>query len=156
MMSAADVPTDHRAPARIDIPVIGVTADVEALLRNGDGSLDTPDVAERAGWYAEGIAPGELGPAVVVGHRDLGGEPAVFDRLADLAPGDQVMVTGRDGGATRFVVEAVAEVAKAEFPTRQVYGLDTRPLLRLITCSGSFDDVANSYQNNLIVTATAV
>jgi hypothetical protein len=65
-------------------------------------------------------------------------------------------VTERDGTAHRFEVMALEQVAKSAFPTGEVYGPSTQPLLRLITCTGSFDFGAGSYRDNLVVTARAV
>jgi sortase (surface protein transpeptidase) len=58
-----------------------------------------------AGWYAPGPRPGDLGSAVIFGHVDSDRGPAVFYRLRELRPGDQLTVTGADGSSVRFVVQ---------------------------------------------------
>lgn len=55
---------------RIDIPTIALSAEVEPLHRAVDGTLSTPSDWNDAGWYAEGVVPGQRGPAVIVGHVD--------------------------------------------------------------------------------------
>lgn len=145
------------APARIDIAKIGVSSDLESLVRRPDGAISTPGDWNRAGWYAEGVTPGQRGSAVIVGHRDSAAAgPAVFYRLGELTAGDEIAVTDRDGLVRRFVVVTSTPVSKAAFPSAEVYAPSSRPLLRLITCTGTFDAASGSYVDNLVVTARAV
>ena len=50
-----------------------------------------------------------------------------------------------------FTVSAVRTVAKADFPTEDVYGDVDRPELRLITCGGP--RTGDGYLDNVIVFA---
>jgi hypothetical protein len=148
---------EQSVPAHIDIADIGVSADVESLSLNGDGTLATPQNWNDAGWYSEGAAPGDPGPAIVVGHRDSAAAgPAVFYRLGELSPGALVTITESDGNTYNFAVESLKQVAKSDFPTGEVYGPSEHRLLRLITCTGGFDYTTRSYVDNLVVTARAV
>ncbi|WP_436500050.1 class F sortase [Actinokineospora sp. HUAS TT18] len=142
-------------PARIDIPRIGATSTLTELGLNPDRTVEVPPLDQRmqAGWYRNGPAPGEIGPAVVLGHVDGHGKPGIFFRLRELRPGDKVLVTREDGRALTFVIERVRQVPKADFPTDEVYGDTTRPELRLITCGGTFDHAAKSYRDNTIIYA---
>jgi sortase (surface protein transpeptidase) len=143
-------------PVRIVIPSIAVSADVEALHRAPNGTLDVPPDWDVAGWYGDGVVPGQRGPAVIVGHVDSARDgPAVFYRLPELRRGDQVTVETSDGQNHRFVVDTTHAFAKASFPTELVYGPTPLAELRLITCTGSFDRAARSYTHNLVVTAYA-
>jgi sortase (surface protein transpeptidase) len=154
---AISPPDSGGLPARIDIADIGLSAAVESLVRTEEGTLATPQNWNDAGWYAEGVAPGEPGPAVIVGHRDSAADgAAVFYRLGELTPGADVTITERDGSTTHFIVQSLQQVAKADFPTDEVYGPSAHRLLRLITCTGDFDFDAGSYLDNLVVTARAV
>ncbi|WP_054046091.1 class F sortase [Alloactinosynnema sp. L-07] len=149
--------TDRVAePASIEIPKIGAVSTVVSLGLNPDETVQVPPVEQpmQAGWYQHGPRPGEIGPAVVLGHVDGGGKPGIFHRLRELAPGDEVVVTRQDGGVAVFVVRLVERVAKTEFPTEKVYGETDAAELRLITCGGSFDPAAKSYRDNVIVYAT--
>jgi hypothetical protein len=149
--------TERSVPTEIDIADIGVRADVESLVRNPDGTLATPQNWNDAGWYSQGVTPGDPGPAVVVGHRDSAAEgPAVFWRLGELTPGELVTVTESDGNTNTFTVQSLERVAKSDFPTDEVYGPSAHRLLRLITCTGDFDYDARSYVDNLVVTAREV
>jgi Sortase domain len=80
----------------------------------------------------------------------------VFYRLGDLRPRDPVRVRRADGAWLRFQVTATARYPKDRFPTAAVFGPVTGPVLRLITCTGSFDRSSGHYRDNLVVTARPV
>jgi sortase (surface protein transpeptidase) len=107
-----------------------------------------------AGWYALGPRPGDPGSAVILGHVDSTTGPAVFYRLRELRPGDEIVITRVDGSRVRFVVERIATYPKQRFPTDEVYYPTLKPTLRLVTCGGSFDFSTGHYRANVIVFAT--
>ncbi len=150
--------TDRPAPApsSVTIPSIGVQSRLIKLGLNADRSLQVPRSYSLAGWYTNGAAPGELGPAVIVGHYDSVDGPAVFYRLKDLEPGQTVQVRRTDGSTAMFAVERVKRFGKDDFPTDEVYGSVGRPELRLITCGGSFDYRTRHYRDNVVVFAHLV
>ncbi len=141
------------APVAITIPSIGVHSVLQALGLDKDGSLESPSKWQVAGWYADGIRPGDPGPAVIAGHVDSVNGPAVFYRLKHLKPGQTATVTQRNGHRLTFTVDTVSQYPKNRFPTAAVYGPTSIPVLRLITCTGDFDRAAHSYVDNLVVTA---
>jgi hypothetical protein len=143
------------APVSLRIPSIGVRTDgLVELQLDGSGKLEAPRSFHRAGWYAGGPAPGELGPSVIAGHVDSHAGPAVFYRLGSLEKGATVEVKREDGSTAHFVVDAVARYSKAEFPTAVVYGNTTdRAELRLITCGGAFDSSIGHYVDNIVAFA---
>jgi LPXTG-site transpeptidase (sortase) family protein len=128
-----------------------VDSPLEPLHLDAHGALSTPSFPH-AGWYADGPAPGDVGPAVLAGHVDSKSGPAVFYRLGDLRPGDIVRVQ-RSGRWLTFKVVDVRRYPKDAFPTADVYGPTPDPQLRLITCSGEFDDARHSYRDNTVVYA---
>ncbi len=138
---------------RIRIPTIGVEAPVIGLGLTDDERLEVPARADEAGWWSGGEFPGRKGPAVIAGHVDSSTGPAVFFRLRELGPGDVVEVTPRGRRTVRFVVDRLKDVPKDGFPTREVYGPTPGSTLRLVTCTGSFDESSGSYRDNLIVFA---
>jgi hypothetical protein len=140
-------------PRHIDIPAIGVSAGVIRLGLEPDGSMQTPDDWGDTGWYEPGNEPGERGPAVITGHVDSTGGPAVFYRLRDLRRGNLIRVRRADGSAVRFRVEGLERWPKATFPTRRVFGRTPTSTLRLVTCGGSFDASSGHYRDNTIVYA---
>jgi sortase family protein len=143
-------------PRHISIPAIGASARIVPLRLEQDGTMETPDRWEDAGWYEPGREPGERGPAVITGHVDSTSGPAVFYRLRDLRRGDLVRVGRADGSVVRFRVEGLERWPKATFPTRRVFGRTHTSTLRLVTCSGAFDRASGHYVDNTIVYAARV
>jgi len=141
-------------PVHVMIPALEVSSDLEHLGVRPDGTLSPPTDFERAGWFSGGVEPGQPGPAVIAGHVDSRSGPAVFHALGDLARGDAIEVTRADGSTVAFRVTEVAEHPKTAFPTEAVYGPVAGPELRLITCSGPFDEGTGHYVDNLVVFAT--
>lgn len=139
-------------PIAVRIPAIGVVSELDRLGLDAQGAIEVPPW-NLAGWYADGPKPGQDGPAVILGHVDSPYGAAVFARLAELAPGDEVLVDRADGTTVRFAVERLERHPKDAFPTDAVYGNDLRPGLRLITCGGSFDRSTGHYRDNVIVFA---
>jgi len=140
-------------PVRLEIPAIGVSTPLLRLGLEPDGAMQVPTDFARAGWFAEGPAPGQEGPSVIAGHVDSKTGPAVFYRLRDLRPGDPVLVERADGSRLRFLVERSRSYPKTTFPTQEVFGPVPAAALRLITCGGEFDRARGSYRENLVVFA---
>ena len=143
------------APVRVRVPAIGVDSELLRLGTDPAGVLVPPDDPDRAGWFTGGAVPGDVGPAVVAGHVDWIEGPAVFVRLRELDPGDEVVVDREDGTAARFTVTGVGRYPKDDFPTEAVYGPTPRAELRLVTCGGDFDRSRGSYEDNVVVFARA-
>lgn len=139
--------------SRIRIPAIDVDAAVEPIQRDASGVLLPPKEWADAGWYQQGVLPGQIGPAVIAGHLDTTEEAAVFAMLPQLQPGDLVQITLSNGTETTFQVDRSLDVEKKTFPAEEVYGPTPDAQLRLITCNGPFDDVEGSYSNNYVVFA---
>ncbi len=158
--SAADPPLPQPAPRvrplSFAIPALDLAGPLGELRPAENGELLAPDDPGLAGWYAGGVVPGDVGPAVIGGHVDSRRGPGVFAALRSLEPGDTVSVTRSDGSSVRFAVTRVQEMPKAQFPTEAVYAPTPRPELRLVTCGGRFDRAARSYTDNVVVDAVAV
>jgi len=143
-------------PVRVQIPALGVTSKVMDLGLESNGSMEVPPGAYPVGWYENGPTPGTLGPAVLAGHVDWGGDTGAFYGLRELLPGDQVVVDRADGSVATFRVDRVEEHAKDDFPSDEVYGDIDHAGLRLITCGGTFDHHSGDYDDNVIVFASLV
>ncbi|MFB9896170.1 class F sortase [Planobispora takensis] len=154
--AVAAEPMRASKPVRLDIPAAGVKgAPIEAVGLNADQSIEVPSLErpELVGWYRHRPTPGEAGPAVLLGHVDAYGEPAVFSRVNRLKRGDTIKVGRADGKVATFTVDALERVDKDAFPTAKVYGATDSPELRLITCGGDFDSATGHYEDNVIVYA---
>ncbi|MDF9814490.1 class F sortase [Streptomyces sp. SPB162] len=152
--AAAAAPMTASKPVRVRIPAAGVdTGPVLELGLAADGTVEVPSVrqADRIGWYKGGVTPGELGPAVLIGHFDTVEGPAVLKDVAKVRAGDRITVDRADGSTAVFTVRTLEQVDKDAFPTAKVYGDTTRPELRLITCGG---DLRGGHRpDNIIVYA---
>ncbi|PZA23117.1 class F sortase [Modestobacter versicolor] len=141
-------------PVRVRIPALRVSSTVMDLGLERDGSMEVPPGAYPVGWYDGSPTPGELGPAVLAGHVDWGGEPGAFYGLRELLPGDEVVIDRADGTTATFRVDRVEEHDKDAFPSDDVYGDLPYAGLRLITCGGAFEDDSGDYEDNVIVFAS--
>ena len=149
-------PLPRSVPVSVRIPAIGVNARVIPLGLDASGGVAVPPLSTPflTSWYDRGSAPGQDGPAVLLGHVDAAGVgPAVFYKLGDLVTGDLVYVTRRDRQTAVFRVTAVALYPEQDFPAKQVYSFTPGPTLRLITCGGDFDAQTHHYLGRTIVFA---
>ncbi len=151
--STTAVGLPRSAPVRVRVPAIGVDSDLLDLGLRDNGTLEVPPDGFPAGWFTGAPTPGEIGPAIIVGHVDWNGEPGVFYDLRELSAGDEVTVTREDGSTLVFSVTEVAEFPKDDFPTERVYGNLDYAGLRLITCGGSFDSSTGHYEDNIVAFA---
>ncbi len=142
------------APVRLRIPSVSVDAPFVAPLGlETNGEVAVPDSDTEVGWYKHSPTPGEVGPAVILGHVDSKTGPAVFFYLGQLDEGDDIFVDRVDGTTAHFKVESLERPKQSEFPTERVYGNINYAGLRLITCSGIYLKGTQRYTNNLVVYA---
>ncbi len=73
-LSEGDLPS----PTGLSIPAIGLQASTVPLGRNPDGSAEVPTGTTYTGWYDLGPKPGDVGPAVIIGHVDSYTGPGCF------------------------------------------------------------------------------
>ena len=146
------------SPVSLTIPLIGVKTQLITLGLDSDGTMQVPPLpmAAVAGWYTGSPRPGAVGSAIIVGHIDSMGAPAVFYRLNELRPRDDVYVRRADGTTAEFRVTSVRTYLKDHFPTQTVYGPTPDAELRLITCGGVWDPATGHYLSNIVVYATEV
>ncbi|WIX80647.1 class F sortase [Amycolatopsis carbonis] len=145
-------------PTSVEIPKIGAKSSLITVLPNKEGQISVPSVKTpmQAAWYRLSPVPGEVGPAIVLGHVDGNHQPGIFYKLKDVNPGDEVDIERSDGKKLKFVVDHKDEVPKDTFPTQAVFGNTDKPQLRLITCGGVFDHAEHSYKDNIVVYANLV
>ncbi|WLQ37705.1 class F sortase [Streptomyces castrisilvae] len=150
-------PLAYAPVARVAIPAIQVDAPVIDVNLDPDGWIETPPPEDPnlAGWYQNGIAPGQLGTSVVVGHVDNKAGPAVFYGLGSMKKGDRVEIERSDDRVAVFEVYGVEVYAKNDFPGARVYGDTGQAELRVITCGGGYTK-ANGYDGNVVVFARLV
>ena len=135
-----------RPPSRMAIPSAGVDAAVEQI-----DFLDVPRDPRDVGWFRTGSAPGEPGTASFDGHLDWTTGPAVFWHLADVKPGDEIVISADDGRKQEWKVDLVESVPYTSTPPDWLYATQGPPRVSLITCSGSW--VGSVYADRLLVRA---
>ena len=116
--------------------------------------MQVPRTPQQAGWFHLGPSPGELGPAIILGHVDSWRGPGVFFTLETLVPGDLLDVTLADCVVVQFSVTSVQTYLKQSFPAARVYGPHCVSALQLVTCGGGFDSATGSYLSNVVVYST--
>jgi len=153
---SGNAPSDN-APTRIEIPSIGLDADVESVGILGGGLMGVPRSLADAGWLGTGVAPGSLGNAVITGHLDGSyGQPAAFWSLRRLRSGDAIMVTNALGVELHFVVVSVGRYDRVNIPLVRVFGPSHEAHLNLITCAGPYVRGDGGYLDRLVVYAQLV
>lgn len=109
-------------------------------------------------WWSIGVAPGQLGNAVIAGHVNKpDGSPSTFTRLNMLEPGDKIEVITQSGRALTFTVRQknapLVYVRKMNDPTMgRIFGPSLTPNLNLMTCWGEWD--GKEYNRRLVVYST--
>lgn len=150
---AVRTPDSVPEPVAISIPAIDVSGKLTKTGLNKDRTLAVPEFGDMS-WFDKGAAPGEPGPAAILGHVDSKTGPDVFYRLREMSAGDKITVTAKGGTKLVFVVDRVEQHAKKKFPTEKVWLPTAKPELRLITCGGEFNRNRDSYRDNIIVFAS--
>ncbi|HZD97884.1 MAG TPA: class F sortase, partial [Micromonosporaceae bacterium] len=149
-------PIARSTPTKISIPAINVSAPVAEVGLAPDGAIGVPPLSNNnlVGWYSGGPAPGQLGPAVIVGHVDGPSGKSVFYRLGQLKPGEKVHFDLANHHVALFTIYSVEYYPKGKFPGGRVYGDMSRPGLRLITCGGNYLGGSVGYADNIVVYAS--
>jgi LPXTG-site transpeptidase (sortase) family protein len=98
---AAEIPIRLIIPAiELDAPILPVQAEIVGIAGKSFQVWHTPD-EYAVGWHDTSATLGVVGNTVLSGHHNIQGE--VFKRLADLNPGDQVIVES-DKASHRYVI----------------------------------------------------
>jgi hypothetical protein len=140
-------------PVRIRIPAVGVDSGLSLLDRNPDGTIQLPPDLGQAGWYRRGVAPGDLGAAVIMGDVGSSPTPGVFSRLSGIRPGDAIRVQRDDGSELVFTVRRSLLYSPSAFPASEVYGVAAGAELRLITSGGTAASGSSPTPGDLVVFA---
>jgi sortase (surface protein transpeptidase) len=164
-ISADGIPSQPWQPSRLQIPAIHIDAPIIFVGKTASGVMNAP-VSKAVNspywtsvfWFDPGAAPGQSGNAVIAGHVDrVGGDPAIFWYLKDLAPGDTLSIVTLGGSTLHFVVNRLVSYP-ANAPGSQVINAVFGPIsghhLNLITCNGVW--TGHGYDQRLVVFTTQV
>lgn len=143
--------------ARLVIAKIGVNAPVDSVGLDSSGAMDVPRGWDDVGWFTGGSIPGQPGLALIDGHLDSTTGPAVFWHLAQLHPGDQIVVISDSGKRTTFRVNGSGSVPAGNSDwSAGVFQRSGPARLILVTCGGTWDRAAHQYRQRLVIDATVV
>lgn len=148
-------PMNRSVPVRLQIPAIGVDTSFVELGLTKRGFIEVTPNGFPAGWYTGAPTPGEIGPAIIVGHSNWDKRPGVFNSLGSLKINDRVTVERQDGSIATFRIIRVQLFLKSNFPTDVVYGDIDHAGLRLITCGG-YSEKTGRNEKNIVVFAELV
>lgn len=147
------------APVRVSYPRLGIAAPLAPTGLDAHGAVAVPALDRAAevdylNWSPH-LRPGR--PTVLISHvngRNLAGQviPGGFVNLAKAQRGDLITVDTAAGVEATYRVTSVATVKKATFPA-STYDPTPRPELVLITCGGTLNRAAHSFDSNVIVRA---
>lgn len=140
-------------PKKIRIPSINVDAAIEPVgVKGSNRQMETPENADNGGWYSLGVKPGQKGSAVIAGHLDkVDSSPAVFWKVSELQPGDQIISVDENGEEFTFEVTQVTQYPYDDFPIAKVFATSGPAMLNLISCKGEWDNVKKNYSHRTVV-----
>lgn len=143
------------APTRIYFLDAKVNVDVYpvGIIEEGEkkGQMDTIEDPDVAAWYEPGYAPGELGNAIINGHKSWKGKIGRFSVLWDMKTGQQVAVEREDGSVLYFMVVSVDFYPYDDYPESVMEMESDTAKLTLITCYGDFDRSAGTSEQRCVV-----
>jgi LPXTG-site transpeptidase (sortase) family protein len=143
-------------PKMLAIPRLDLKMPITAVTVDDKGAMAIPDRPTEIGWYVHGPRPGSArGSAVLGGHvdsREYGVGPLVG--LKQLRRGDQIIIK-TNKGTERYRVSTVRLISKQDLDLREVFTRDGEPLLRILTCGGTYRR-SGGYEANVVVTARPV
>lgn len=120
------------------------------------GVLEPPEDISTVGWWVSGPRPGAQGRAVIAGHIDSPTGLGAFAALDLLDEGDPIFLIGTDGKTRNYRVTDRREIEKTDLDPSLLRHTPNQSDLLLVTCIGTFDYSARSYESNLLVTAAQV
>ncbi|TWT06444.1 sortase [Planococcus sp. CPCC 101016] len=143
-------------PAKIEVPSIGVKANIEPTGILDNGEMGVPEDVDQVGWFKPGFKAGAKGNAVLAGHVDSLTGPAVFYELKNVEVGETVILTDADGREMVFEVKNLTSYETDEAPIEEIFGSSDKRMINLITCTGDFNRDIGSHEERLVVTAELI
>jgi LPXTG-site transpeptidase (sortase) family protein len=140
-------------PVRIRIPVLNVEAPVKEVGLDAHGDLIVPTDADTVVWFGASAPPGLAGNAIMAGHTDWNGKLGTFFRLKDLDKGATVEVQASDGAKRTFSVTEKQLYPVDNAPVEFIFAATPKPVLTMITCGGSFNQIRHDYTHRVVVRA---
>ncbi len=150
------VDQEESLPSRIVIPKLGIDTDVQHVGISKKGNMAVPTNFTDVGWYKYGTMPGNDGSAVIAGHQtDSLSRPAIFGRLNELEPGDEIYIIREDGKKLVFEVrrEEIMPYDTKGPKMEEIFNRKGDQYLNLITCAGEWLPQAKTNDKRLVIYA---
>lgn len=142
-------------PRMIEIPSVGVKGCIQRVGVDQHNAIAVPDNIHLAGWYTGSPVPGNDGVSIIDGHVLGRYNDAIFTQLHDLVDGQTIRIQYGDLSWKEFrVISSDSYQVNDVMPYLLEQVADQQ--LNLITCSGTFDGQARTYDERLVVRAVLV
>ncbi|MGE6575107.1 class F sortase [Paenibacillus xylanexedens] len=138
-------------PVRICIPTVQMSTKLVPVGLQLDGRLGVPESSLLAGYFKDGVMPGEPGNALIAGHVDDYKGPGVFYPLKKLKPDALVFLFDAEHRYLTFRVEQVEAYFTKEAPLDRIFGDTNDSRLNLITCTGIYNRNKKEHEQRLVV-----
>ncbi|MBR3256716.1 class F sortase [Candidatus Saccharibacteria bacterium] len=158
-MRAHTVPAED--PRYLSIEKLGISnARVLNISTKSNGELDTPLGIFDVGWYNGSSRPGKGGTIVIDGHNGGPNVVGVFKYLDKLFAGDRIKIERGDGEIFEYEVVDNVEIpldeADAYMKTAFVSPTPGKESLSLITCTGEWSQLRQTYLSRQFVRAVKI
>ena len=149
--AAAAVPADY--PERLDIPALGIDANVQHTGITARGTIGTPNNFTDVAWYKYGLSPGDRR---LPDRRARRQRPRPRRRLQASFehPGRRRRLGDEgDGSQVSFVVTDIESYPYTAVPPSAISARSGPARLILITCGGDWVPGGDTYDHRLVITA---
>ncbi len=156
-ISAHTVSADK--PRYLSIPKLNISnARIQEVGLLANGSIGTLANIYDVAWYRDSGKPGAGGTAIINGHNGGPTKDGVFKRLDSLGIGDTIKIERGDGEIFEYEVYENKLLSLEDADANMIY-MQKSPIqgvesLSLITCSGDWSQVAQTYTSRSMVRAT--
>ncbi len=152
-VSASYSVPDNR-PLEITIAKRGIQGKVQNVGVDQHGAIAAPNNVNLAGWFVDSVLPGQKGLSIIDGHVDGISQKGIFHDLSKVQQGDEVTIAFGGGTTYTYSVFKVQSV-KSEDATKVLFEQDptVKSQLNIITCTGTYDKTAKTYNQRVVVYA---
>lgn len=142
-------------PKILKIDKLEVNARIKPVGVNQSNAIKVPASTFDVGWYDKSAKPDKNGTMVLNGHVSGPTQKGVFYRLSTLKPGDKITAVRGDNAQFNYTVTDIKEYDsdKVDMPKVLTTSVAGKKGLNIITCSGKFNAVNNSYTKRVVVFA---
>jgi hypothetical protein len=144
-------------PLSVSIGSAGIQGFIQKVGVDQNQAVAVPNNVNLAGWFVDSVLPGSKGLSIIDGH--LGGrtQPGIFHDLSKVKVGDKITITFGDKSQKNFTVFKI-ESPKTSDSAAVLFNQDPKvsSQLNLISCIGTYDKAAATYDQRTIVSAALV